>query len=80
MKFNFTIPSVPVILALIFMILKLCGVIAWSWFWVLSPLFIPILICIGIFALVVVLTILYYICYELVMFINKKLKKNNLKN
>lgn len=65
MKINFTIPSVPVILALIFMVLKLCGVIAWSWFWVLSPLFIPILLCIGIFVLAVVLTILYYTCYEL---------------
>jgi len=75
MKINFTIPSVPVILALIFMVLKLCGVIAWSWFWVLSPLFIPILLCIGIFVLAVVLTILYYTIYELIKFINKIFQK-----
>jgi len=29
-------------LALLFIALKLCGVIAWSWFWVLSPLWIGI--------------------------------------
>ena len=31
-------------LALIFIILKLCGVIDWSWLWVLSPIWIPFLI------------------------------------
>lgn len=25
------------VLTLIFIVLKLCGVINWSWFWVLSP-------------------------------------------
>lgn len=30
------------ILTLIFITLKLTGVIAWSWFWVLSPILIPI--------------------------------------
>ena len=30
------------LLALVFIVLKLCGVIAWSWLWVLSPLWIPI--------------------------------------
>lgn len=29
------------ILALIFVVLKLTGVIAWSWWWVLSPILIP---------------------------------------
>lgn len=29
------------LLALAFIILKLCGVITWSWWWVLSPLWIP---------------------------------------
>jgi hypothetical protein len=28
------------VLALIFITLKLCGVISWSWVWVLSPLWI----------------------------------------
>lgn len=26
-----------IILGLVFLVLKLCGVIVWSWFWVLSP-------------------------------------------
>ena len=28
------------LLAVAFVVLKLCGVIAWSWWWVLSPLWI----------------------------------------
>lgn len=31
-------------LAIVFITLKLCGVITWSWLWVLSPLWIPIAI------------------------------------
>ena len=30
------------LLAIAFIVLKLCGVITWSWLWVLSPLWIPI--------------------------------------
>lgn len=30
------------VLTLTFIVLKLCGVIAWSWWWVLSPLLIPL--------------------------------------
>lgn len=30
------------LLAIVFIVLKLCNVIAWSWLWVLSPLWIPI--------------------------------------
>ena len=29
-------------LTLLFIGLKLCGVIAWSWWWVLAPLWIPV--------------------------------------
>ena len=28
------------VLTIVFIILKLCGIIAWSWWWVLSPLWI----------------------------------------
>lgn len=38
------------LLTLLFIGLKLCGVIAWSWLWVLAPLWIPaalaVVICI----------------------------------
>ena len=30
------------LLAIAFIILKLCGVIGWSWLWVLAPVWIPI--------------------------------------
>lgn len=29
------------LLTVVFIVLKLCGVIAWSWWWVLSPIWIP---------------------------------------
>ena len=32
------------LLTIVFITLKLCGVIAWSWWWVLSPVWIPFLI------------------------------------
>lgn len=32
------------LLALVFITLKLCGVISWSWWWVLAPLWIPFIL------------------------------------
>lgn len=34
------------VLLVVFIVLKLCGVITWSWWWVLSPLWIAVLLCI----------------------------------
>ena len=31
-------------LALVFIVLKLCGVITWSWLWVLSPIWISFMV------------------------------------
>jgi hypothetical protein len=39
------------LLTIVFIVLKLTGVIAWSWWWVLSPLWIPL----GIVALILVI-------------------------
>lgn len=41
------------LLTIVFVVLKLCGVIHWSWFWVLSPLWISLslllfFVCLGI--------------------------------
>lgn len=41
------------LLTILFIALKLTGVIAWGWFWVLSPIWITILIAIGLFALAI---------------------------
>lgn len=68
MKLNFTIPSLPILLSIIFMILKLCGVIAWSWFWVIFPVILPLIICMCVFIVFVILTILF----QLIKIINKK--------
>jgi len=35
-------PSFGGLLTVAFIVLKLCGVIGWSWLWVLSPIWIPV--------------------------------------
>lgn len=45
-------------LTLIFIVLKLCNVINWSWLWVLSPLWISF--CLGLIFLAIGLIILFY--------------------
>jgi len=42
------------LLTVAFVVLKLCGVIAWSWWWVLSPIWITILLIIAIVVLAVI--------------------------
>jgi hypothetical protein len=46
------------ILTLIFITLKLTGYIAWSWWWVLSPLWIPLAIILGIGIIVVIIAMI----------------------
>ena len=45
------------LLAIVFITLKLCGVIAWSWWWVLAPLWIPFAV---IFAIAIICMIALY--------------------
>jgi hypothetical protein len=40
------------ILFLIFMVLKLTNYIDWSWWWVTAPLWIPLLIILGVLAVI----------------------------
>jgi hypothetical protein len=40
------------LLLVVFITLKLCGVIAWSWWWVLAPMWVPL-----VFAFVILLLI-----------------------
>jgi hypothetical protein len=46
--------SLSTALTTTFIVLKLCNVIAWSWWWVLSPLWIPF--AIGVFFIVSLLS------------------------
>ena len=45
--------SLPTLLTVLFIALKLCGVINWSWWWVLSPIPITLGIALGVFAVVI---------------------------
>lgn len=45
------------LLQLVFIVLKLCGVIKWSWMWVLSPIWISV-------ALVVVCLVVLFVIHK----------------
>jgi hypothetical protein len=53
-KATINIPAVKIgfgsLLTIVFIVLKLCGVIAWSWWWVISPFLISWAIIILLFA------------------------------
>jgi hypothetical protein len=44
----------PGLLAVAFIVLKLCGVIGWSWWWVLAPLWAPLVVVVLLAFLIVV--------------------------
>ena len=46
--------GLDVILTIVFVVLKLCGVIAWSWWWVFSPIWISWSIVILLIAIVAI--------------------------
>lgn len=50
--------SVPALLTIVFVVLKLIGKIAWSWIWVLSPLWISVGLAIVIFIIIVIVAAL----------------------
>lgn len=43
------------LLAIVFIVLKLLGKITWSWWWVLSPIWIPLAIIIGVLLLLLII-------------------------
>ncbi len=43
------------LLTIVFIVLKLCSVIKWSWWWVLAPMWIPILLVIVALVIAVIL-------------------------
>ena len=50
------------LLAILFIGLKLGGVIAWSWLWVLSPLWIPLAIVLVIGIPILIIYLIYIAC------------------
>ncbi len=53
--------SILTIMFVVFLVLKLTGNINWSWWWVTSPLWLPIVSIIGLIALIMVVAILIII-------------------
>ena len=43
------------LLTIVFIALKLCGVIAWPWIWVLAPFWIPLALSVIIILIVIIL-------------------------
>ena len=43
-KVSVQLGSFPTLLTIAFIVLRLCNVIAWSWWWILAPLWIPAVI------------------------------------
>ena len=41
------------LLVIAFIVLKLCKVIDWSWWWVLSPIWVPIALVLVVYALII---------------------------
>lgn len=52
-----TVPLIP-LLTVAFVVLKLTEVIAWSWLWVLSPLWIPFVLFIALALIVLVVAVI----------------------
>ncbi len=55
------------LLTLAFLVLKLTGVIAWSWWWVFSPIWVPIALLLAFAA--VILTVAMVICFAFVVYL-----------
>lgn len=45
-KISIQLGGLPTLLTVAFVVLKLCNVITWSWWWVLAPIWIPVAITI----------------------------------
>jgi hypothetical protein len=50
--------GIPGLLTIVFITLKLTGYIMWSWWWVLSPLWIPFAIFCGVLAAILIFLII----------------------
>ena len=53
-KVTINFGGIGTLLTIAFIVLKLCGVIAWSWVWVLAPLWISVALVVLAFLIVLV--------------------------
>lgn len=47
------------LLTIAFIVLKLCGVVNWAWIWVFAPLWIPIVLVVGVYLIVVFFSLIF---------------------
>jgi membrane protein YdbS with pleckstrin-like domain len=57
-KTNYVGIGAPTLLSIVFTVLKLCGVITWSWWWVLSPIWISVGFTVLVVLLALIVTII----------------------
>lgn len=57
-------PSLFTMLDVLFIALKLCGVIHWSWLWVLGPFWIPLCLALVFFGFILTMGFVAYIIGE----------------
>lgn len=50
----------PMLLFLVFLVLKLTNVITWSWWWITAPLWVPSAIVISIFLIIAIIFLLIF--------------------
>ena len=43
------------LLTIVFIVLKLCGVINWSWIWVLAPMWVSVALCVAIIIFIIMI-------------------------
>lgn len=46
------------LLTIVFIVLKLCGVINWSWIWVLAPMWVGVALCVAVILIVTIFSII----------------------
>ena len=56
---NIHFPRFSTLLGLAFIILKLCGVITWSWIWILAPIWISWIITLFVILIVAIIGFIY---------------------
>lgn len=49
------------VLFIVFLVLKLTGTIDWSWWWVTSPLWIPLVLAVTILSVIGIIALILYI-------------------
>ena len=53
--------GIGLILFIVFLVLKLTGVINWSWWWVTSPLWIPLVLVVTVLGIIGIIALIIYI-------------------